>query len=154
MMDTGKSSPTPSVLGDKLFSMESLALLTLHVAINSFSHFSTDISLQGAALISGHPEVVDHLYSRIPGAQPVNHGYYTFPCDTVLPDIVFEFDGFPVSITYNFNLGSWQMGSPYCLGSIMAVETDNVWTMGTIFMTNYYAVFEVVNRRVGFANLA
>jgi hypothetical protein len=131
--------------------------LTLHVAINSFSHFSIDISLQGAALIGGPPLLVAHFYNHIPSAQPAdaaNDGYYIFLCDTDLPDIVFYFDDFDFPITHHFNLGQWQMGSPYCIGSIMADVTANFWTIGTIFMTDYYTVFDVGNRKVGFANLA
>jgi hypothetical protein len=128
--------------------------LTLHVAINSFSHFPTNISLQGAALIRGHPEVVGHFYDHIPGAQAAPDGYYIFPCNTVLPDIVFHFDDFDFPITHNFNLGPWRTGSPYCLGSIMRDEEIDAWTMGTVFMTDYYTIFDVGNRRVGFADLA
>jgi hypothetical protein len=141
----------------KIFSRNCLALLTLHVAINSFSHFSTNISLQSAALISGPPLLVAQFYNHIPGAQPADgahDGYYIFPCNTDLPEIVFEFDGFAFPITHHFNLGPWQMGSSYCLGSILGTEAANVWTMGTIFMIDDYTIFDVGNRRVGFATLA
>jgi Eukaryotic aspartyl protease len=130
--------------------------LTLYVAINSFSHFSTDISLQGAALISGPPELVAQFYGHIPGAQPAgaaHDGYYIFPCNTDLPEIFFEFDAFIFYIEDNLSLGPWQMGSPDCLGAITGLEVVNGWTMGTVFMTDYYTIFDVANRRVGFADL-
>jgi cathepsin D len=131
--------------------------LTLHVAIISFSHFSTNISLQGAALISGPPVLVAQFYGHIPGAQPAgaaHDGYYIFPCNTNLPAIIFEFEDIDFTITNKFNLGQWQVGSSYCLGAITGVEPTNVWTMGALFMTDYYTMFDVVNRKVGFATLA
>jgi hypothetical protein len=128
--------------------------LTLHVAINSFSHFSTDISLQGAALIAGPPELVAQIYSRIPGSLAAENGFCLFPCNTDLPNIVFHIEDHEYPITRNFNLGPWAVGSNYCIGSIMVVATANVWTIGTVFMTDYYTIFDVGNRRVGFADLA
>jgi hypothetical protein len=128
--------------------------LTLHVAINSFSHFLTDISLQGAAFISGPPELVDIFYDYIPDAQHANNGFYIFPCDTDLPDIVLHFGDVGYVLAHNFNRGPWQVGSPDCLGSIIAVQPANVWTIGTVFMSDYYTIFDVGNRRVGFAELA
>jgi hypothetical protein len=128
--------------------------LTLHVAINSFSHFSTNISLQGAALINGPPALVGQLYEHISvDSFGFDDGNYVFPCHTVVPDIVFRFAGVAFSITHSFNLGQWESNPAYCIGSITGVEPDQVWTMGTIFMTDYYTVFDVGNRRVGLADL-
>jgi hypothetical protein len=128
--------------------------LTLYVAINYFSHFSTDISLQGATLIYGHPNDVREFYKQIPGYQAIERGYYTYPCNTVLPDIAFYFDGVAFPITRNFNRGVHPQGSPNCVGSIVADEVNNAWTLGVAFMANYYIVFDVGNRKVGFATLA
>jgi cathepsin D len=141
-------------LTDKLFSEKSLALLTLHVAINSFSHFSADISLQGANYIIGHPVGVHQLYKQIPGSQAIDDGFYIFPCNTVLPDIAFYFDGVAFPITQNFNLGLHEEGSPDCYGSIIANKGFDTWVLGIDFMTNYYTVFDVGTKRVGFATLA
>jgi cathepsin D len=154
MRDTGKSIAIPSTLADKLLSTEFPALLTLHVSTNSFSHFSTYISLQGANTISGNPDNVRNFYSKIPGSQTLGNGYYIFPCNTILPEIVFYFGGVAFPITKSFNRGVPYQGSPNCLGSIVADEVTNQWTMGTAFMTNVYTVFDVGNRRVGLATLA
>jgi hypothetical protein len=129
-------------------------LLTLYVTINSFSHFSTDISFQGATLISGYPENVREVYKQIPGSQADGNGFYIFPCNTVIPDIAFYFDGVAFPITQNFNRGVTSAGSPYCYGSIMGDQPDNIWTLGTAFMANFYTVFDVGTKRVGFATLA
>jgi hypothetical protein len=133
---------------------DSLASLTLHVAINSFSYFSTDISLQGANAISGHPEDVRKFYRQIPGSQADDDGYYTFPCNTVLPVIAFYFDGIAFPITQSFNRGIDHEGSPNCYGSIVGNEKTDSWTMGLAFLANYYTVFDVGDKRVGFATLA
>jgi hypothetical protein len=128
--------------------------LILHVAIISFSHFSTDISLQGSDLISGHADPVRRFYDLIPGSQPVEHGFYMYPCDTNLPDIALYFGGVAFSITQDFDRGLRDEGSGNCLGSIVGNEENPMWTIGTAFMTNFYTVFDVDNRRVGFATLA
>jgi hypothetical protein len=133
---------------------ELFALLTLHVEINSFSHFSTDISLQGANYITGHPNDVRDFYKQIPGSQAIDDGFYTFSCNTVLPDIAFYFDGVAFPITQNFNKGIEDEGSPNCVGSIVGIEETNTWTLGVAFMANYYTVFDVGTERIGFATLA
>jgi cathepsin D len=110
--------------------------------------------LQGATLISGTPNVVEEFYNQIPGSQALDDGYYTFPCDDELPEIVFYFGGVAFPITQSFNTGLEDEGSPNCIGAIRGDQQGNSWTMGTAFMTNYYTIFDVGNQRVGFATLA
>jgi hypothetical protein len=136
--------------------MEYLALLTLQVAINSFSRLSTDISLQGSPLIHGPPENVREFYDRIPGSQAVEKGFYIYPCNTVLPDIAFYFGGVAFPITKNFSRGARYQGTHVCFGSIMANRRIDInrWTLGSTFMANYYTIFDYGTKRVGFATLA
>jgi hypothetical protein len=128
--------------------------LILHVAINFFSHFSTDISLQGANYISGAPGIVRKFYKQIPGSQAIQRGFWIYPCNTILPAIAFYFDGVAFPITRNFNRGRRKQGSPDCVGSIVGDHVTNSWTLGAAFMANYYTVFDVGSKRVGFATLA
>jgi hypothetical protein len=112
--------------------------------------------LQGATSILAHPEDVRKLYSQIPGSQAVANGFYIYPCNIVLPDIAFYFDGVAFPITQNFRHDRWNQGSPNCLGNIIgnSIIPINTWVLGAAFMANYYTIFDVGNKRVGFATLA
>ncbi|GJJ14486.1 hypothetical protein Clacol_008750 [Clathrus columnatus] len=119
----------------------------------------TDAS--GTTLIYGAPSHVETLYSKIPGSGLLDPeqlpGFYTFPCLSV-PSVSFSWGGksWPISSS-NFNLGSIEEGSPYCVGAIVGQDIglgENVWLLGDRFMQNVYTVFSFEENAVGFANLS
>jgi hypothetical protein len=100
------------------------------------------------------------LYEQIPGSQDASStfapGFYTFPCYADIPVISFTFGGrnLPMS-SQSFNAGLLSAGSTDCVGTIKASKTGStVWTLGGVFMTNYYTVFDVGSSQIGFATLA
>jgi hypothetical protein len=123
-----------------------------------FHTLLTDISLQGAIVIYGDPENVRTIYNQIPGSQAIERGFYIYPCNSILPDIVFHFDGVAFPISQNFNQGIWAHVPGNCLGSISENQGNdiniNTWVLGAAFMANYYTVFNVGTKKVGFATLA
>jgi hypothetical protein len=119
----------------------------------TLSYHLTDISRQAAYMVAGDPVGVAAFYQQIPGAQPYSDGYYTFPCNSTLPDISFTIGGrdFPITI----NIGPSSSDTPNdCLGAILAVPGISFWVLGNRFMANYYTVFDFENAQVGFATLA
>jgi len=130
-----------------------LALLTLCVAFITFSNYLTDTFLQGTFPIIGPATDVAALYALIPNSQLRSNGFYIFPCNSNIPDIAFYISGQAFSITQSFNVGPVSPGSDRCFGSIMASQGISWWMLGTMFMTNYYTVFDFGNFQVGFATL-
>jgi cathepsin D len=120
----------------------------------------TDILLQGSPLIVGDPTGVSDIYAKIPGAQnasfTIGQGFYTFPCNSTLPDISFTIGGQDFPMTQSLTFGQASSGSTECVGSIVAFDPTGTqfWVLGDIFMTNFYTVFDVGQSRIGFATLA
>jgi cathepsin D len=127
-------------------------MLTLCVANIAFSHYLTDVFLQGATLIIGDSANVAKFYSHIPGAEYYGTQFWTFPCDAPIPSISFNIAGREFPLT-KFNAGIQSAGSNRCFGAITQRENMRHWVLGVTFMTGYYTVFDVANRQVGFATL-
>jgi hypothetical protein len=148
----GKSSLIPSMLMVKLFSKRPLALLTLCVTNIAFSHYLTDVILQGANVIFGDPATVAEFYKYIPGSQYSGEQYWTYPCEAALPSISFNIAGREFPLT-KFYMDPKENGSNRCIGAIMQQEDIPYWVLGWAFMRGYYTVFDVANGQVGFATL-
>jgi hypothetical protein len=113
----------------------------------------TDVFPQGTTLIVGDPTSVTRFYSHIPGAEYTGKDFWDYPCDTPIPPISFNVAG------REFPLPSLRFARRYnalviCLGVIMQKENMPHWILGFAFMNDYYTVFNVANRQVGFATLA
>ncbi|KAE8231371.1 hypothetical protein CF326_g3614 [Tilletia indica] len=104
----------------------------------------------GTTLIGGPDAVIAELYSKIPGAEPMEGapGYYTYPCSSssiieasmafggqwyTLPDIDFVGDIASSDLSYC-------MGAFFGLGSF---PDDNLqWIIGGAFLKNTYTIFD------------
>jgi hypothetical protein len=99
------------------------------------------------------------FYQEIPGSEPDSDGFYTFPCDSTLPEISFQFNGQNFPMTQGFNQGPDYEDSTRCIGGIRALGDTPLWILEDAFMINYYTVFnfgdlQAQNAQVGFATLA
>ncbi|KAJ8518369.1 hypothetical protein ONZ45_g4558 [Pleurotus djamor] len=112
----------------------------------------------GTTLLLGPAADVARFYSNIPGARDarntVGAGFFTFPCNS-LPPLSLTLGGrsFPISAR-SFNLGTLTAGSTTCVGGVAAVDFNNMWILGDVFLENVYTVFDTGARQVGFATLA
>ncbi|RPD62661.1 protease [Lentinus tigrinus ALCF2SS1-7] len=110
----------------------------------------------GTTLVAAPPDDADTFYQAIQGAQPLEQGFYTFPCDAT-SQVALSWGGKTWSISAdNFNLGQVEEGSSDCVGAIVGSDLgfgDNVWLVGDTFMKNVYTVFSVDQNSVGFAQL-
>ncbi|KAH7912374.1 aspartic peptidase domain-containing protein [Hygrophoropsis aurantiaca] len=114
----------------------------------------------GTTLIATSDANAKAFYVGIPGAKErydVSPGVWTVPCSSV-PDInlalVFGGKSFSVS-SDTFVFGQVDEGSSDCIGGVMgAGAAGDAWIVGDAFLQNVYTVFDVGNKRVGFANLA
>ena len=109
----------------------------------------------GTTLVVGHSDHVAAIYAAIPGARPsmdIGDGMYKIPCNnTVGVDLSFGGRAFTIPADV-LNFGpSGEDG--VCLGGIVAGD-DRFWIIGDVFLRTVYSVYDVGNKRVGFANLA
>ncbi|PCH39030.1 acid protease [Wolfiporia cocos MD-104 SS10] len=118
------------------------------------SNFETIID-SGTSLMYGPPDAVKTFYAAIDGAQEVQSGTYSIPCDSV-PTVAFTWGGKTWEISPDdFNLGTLSDGScQAALGGQDLGFGDNVWLLGDTLMMNVYTAFSVDNNAVGFAALS
>jgi len=102
----------------------------------------------------GDPDSVAAFYQQVPDSSPDSDGFYTFHCNSTLPDISFTIGNQDFPVTQTMNLGEDFLGSDRCIGGLRKSSDTPFWILGNIFMTNYYTVFDFENAQVGFATLA
>ncbi|KAG9043649.1 hypothetical protein FS837_009309 [Tulasnella sp. UAMH 9824] len=113
----------------------------------------------GTSLIYVPSAVADELYSQIPGAAPapknVGDGFYTFPCNSAMGTVSFNFGGKSYAINpQDFNMGAVQEGSSDCVAGVISEDLgDGMAIVGDEFMKNWYSVFDYDRRAVGFAQV-
>lgn len=102
----------------------------------------------GTSLIVGPQEDINLIFKAL-GAN--EQGFVN--CTTIdsLPDVHFVLNG------YNFVLSSSQYiqlsemnGQMYCSAGFQGT-TQQLWILGDLFLGNYYSVFDMGNKRIGFA---
>jgi len=108
----------------------------------------------GSMLIIGDEKEVAKLHETVGGAKDIGDGFWSFPCDN-FPAITFNFGSdkdfeIPEEI---LNVGPVRLDSPDCFSGIVGRSLDGTWALGSVFLKSVYTVFDLGNRRVGFAEL-
>lgn len=110
----------------------------------------------GTSLIAGPKDEVKRLNEHI-GAIPLPGGEYVLPtCDMAsLPDLVFKIEGKDFALKpENYIMKVSQGGKTICLSGLFGMDIPNhpLWILGDVFIGPYYTVFDLANKRVGFAH--
>lgn len=106
----------------------------------------------GTSILTGPSAEVSKIAALL-GGKEIVEGEYLVKCDyTGFPDFVFKIDGNDYTLTpYDYLIPDGNV----CLLGIMALDiaepTGPLWILGDVFMRKYYTVFDVANKRVGFA---
>ncbi|XP_014276756.1 pepsin-2B isoform X2 [Halyomorpha halys] len=107
----------------------------------------------GSTMITG-PINEMMIYIKKMNAKELEDGYHFVKCDTIdsLPDFSIVISGKKYTVKgrdYTFTNSSHP---GYCmLGFTGNYETD--WVLGTMFLSNYYSIFDIETRKVAFAPL-
>jgi len=135
-------------------------LTTGSVIVNGKTVISSNPSIidTGTTLIVGPSSSVGTFYSAFGGKACTtstcgsgSSGYYYYPCNSE-PTVSFKFGSATWTISgTDFNLG--QVTTSSCVGAVVASSglPDNAWIMGDTFLKSVYSVYDVGNKRVGFA---
>lgn len=112
----------------------------------------TAIISTGTALITGPTKIVDQLQKAI-GAVKDSDGIYHISCDQIdkVPEITITIDGRNYSLTGRDYIV--KTGFNTCFSGIFGLDLKggSTWILGESFMGKYYSVFDVDNKKVGFA---
>ncbi|KAK0534473.1 hypothetical protein OC834_001863 [Tilletia horrida] len=108
----------------------------------------------GTTLIAGPSNLVAAFYDLIPNSQPIDGGFYVFPCETSV-QLSFTFDGATYDVNpRDFNFGS--VGQGYCVGSLFEENLGQgapSFIVGATFLKNVFSAYRYNPPAVGFAKL-
>ncbi|KAL5625125.1 hypothetical protein BROUX41_005185 [Berkeleyomyces rouxiae] len=103
----------------------------------------------GTSYIFGPPDDVEKLHSMIDGAKTSDNSRWSVPCDTD-KTLEFTFGGKSWALQTEDWISVASDGN--CYSYIMGIEVvKGGWLMGDAFIKNVYSVFDITNRRIGFA---
>ena len=109
----------------------------------------------GTSLIIGPTLVINKLHLLMKATYNISYGLYAVACSRVatLPTITFNFGGKLLSLTssqYIMNLNG-SCFSTFSPGDLTNDEGLAAWIIGDVLQRPYYTIYDVTNRRVGFA---
>ncbi|KAI9166552.1 hypothetical protein HJFPF1_02661 [Paramyrothecium foliicola] len=106
----------------------------------------------GTTLLLVPDEIVNAYYDGVEGAEYDDYqGMIVFPCETSLPDFYFGLGAFRGLVPGNYiNYG--QANDTHCFGGIQTSEGIPFAVLGDILLKAQFVVFDLGNKRVGFAN--
>lgn len=108
----------------------------------------------GTSFIAGPTLLVDQIANVVGATKNDSLGQYTIHCNTVnsIPDIVFTIDGIDYSLSGKEAV--LQAGN-VCVFAFFGIDSlrsnQQTWILGDVFMRKYYTVFDMGNKRIGFA---
>ncbi|KAI1659230.1 acid protease [Daldinia decipiens] len=105
----------------------------------------------GTTFVFGPPADVAALYKLIPGSKTIDNGKtYTVPCDTD-GEVAFSFSGKAYTASSRDFITAPNTGGT-CFGSVYGFEfIPGAWLVGDMFLKNVYSVFDMDQKRIGFA---
>lgn len=108
----------------------------------------------GTTFVFGPPDDVAALYKLVPGSKSTDNGQtYTVPCDSDAT-VAFSFSGQTWSASAK-DFTSAPNGDGTCFGNVYGMEfVPGAWLLGDMFLKNVYSVFDVDQKRIGFASKA
>ncbi|KAM7537527.1 hypothetical protein Aperf_G00000072982 [Anoplocephala perfoliata] len=109
----------------------------------------------GTSLITGPTESIRKL-AEILNAKPVPGGTYFFHCEDVasLPPITFTIQSANFTLyPEDYILKVTQFGHTICVLGFMGLDIPKypLWILGDVFIGKYYSIFDLGQKRVGFA---
>ncbi|VDD82466.1 unnamed protein product [Mesocestoides corti] len=109
----------------------------------------------GTSLIAGPTESVRRLAAEVK-ARPFPGGIYIVPCNLVstLPIVTFTIESTEFTLApEDYILKVNQFGRTVCLLGFMALDVPGhpMWILGDIFLGKYYSIFDLGQKRLGFA---
>ncbi|KKA27605.1 hypothetical protein TD95_005437 [Thielaviopsis punctulata] len=131
--------------GDWSIPMDSVSIGGKDVGISSRTGYIDT----GTSYIFGPPEDVKLMHSHIAGANTTDGSRWTVPCDTS-EDLALSFGGKAWTLQKSDWISTARDGT--CYSYVMGVEVvSNGWLLGDSFIKNVYTVFDMAERRIGFA---
>lgn len=114
---------------------------------------TTAIVDSGTSFLTGPRREVIKIAKAV-GAKKMITGQFSIDCDSVesMPDITFELNGMDYTLK---GKDAVLEANGTCLLAIMALDIPEgpKWILGDVFMRQYYTMFDMENKKVGFAEL-
>lgn len=102
------------------------------------------------------PSAVAQKLHKLIGATSLLYGFYQVHCDTImkLPPMIFYINNQPFPIKgKHYTQKASAFGFTMCLSAIQGAQskdTDSMWIIGAAFLAQYYSIYDIENKQIGF----